>query len=124
MTKQRLLVKNIVVASCEHPTAERIYEIAKQRMPSISLSTVYRNLGLLCDAREIRQISVKGYPDCYDQIEHPHGHLICQCCGKVKDIEIDDLSEELSKKLGVEIISYDVSASYLCENCKGYMAQA
>ncbi len=124
MTKQRLLVKSIVAASCEHPTAERIYELAKQRMPSISLSTVYRNLGLLCQAREIKQISVKGFPDCYDKIDYPHGHLICQCCGRVKDIEIDDLSQELSKRLGVEITSYDVSASYLCNTCKGDMANA
>lgn len=118
MTKQRLLVKNIIYSSSKHLTAEEIYCIAKQKMAGIALGTVYRNLGKLCEDNEIRIISMSGFPDCYDKSIMPHGHLICDMCGKVTDFPIKDIEELLINELNEQLISYDVNAHYICEECR------
>ncbi len=118
MTKQRKLIKEIIYNSDRHLTAEEIFVEARKSMPSIALGTVYRNLGKLCEDKEIRLISLRGFSDCYDKSFMPHGHLICNSCGKVDDFPIDDIGEELSLRLGVSLIYYDVNAHYICDDCK------
>lgn len=118
MTKQRLLIKDIICSSDMHLTAEEIYSLAKNKMPSIALGTVYRNLGKLCENKEIRLISSKGFPDRYDRSVIPHGHLICDGCGKVSDFPLTDISELIKSELKEDVIYYDINAHYVCENCR------
>lgn len=118
MTKQRLLIKDIICSSDMHLTAEEIYSIAKKRMPSIALGTVYRNLGRLCEDKEIRLISSKGFPDRYDRSVIPHGHLICDCCGKVTDFALSDIGGLLNSELNEDVIYYDINAHYICRDCR------
>jgi hypothetical protein len=56
MTKQRKLIYQIVKDSMSHLSAEEIFFRAKQVMPSISMGTVYRNLGLMVEDKELRKI--------------------------------------------------------------------
>lgn len=120
MTKQRQLIKSIIESAKVHLTAEEIYEIAKQKMPNIALGTVYRNLGKLCEANEIGLISVSGQPDRYDKSVNTHGHTVCDKCGKITDFPapVAEFKEQLEKHLGIDITAYDVSAHYICEDCK------
>lgn len=87
-------------------------------MPSIALGTVYRNLGKLCEDKKIKLISMRGFPDCYDKTVVPHGHLICDICGKVSDFSIPDISSKLESDLKVTLTSYDLNAHYICDCCK------
>ncbi len=118
MTKQRQLIKEIIYSSDRHLTAEEIFTEARKSMPSIALGTVYRNLGKLCEDKEIRLISLRGFSDCYAKSFKPPGHLICDSCGKGDYFRIDELGEERSDRLGVNLIYYDVNAHYICEDCK------
>ena len=43
-SNQRNLIYEIVSTRFDHPTAEQIFKTAREIMPNISLSTVYRNL--------------------------------------------------------------------------------
>jgi len=84
-TPQRLEVLREIMAARDHPTVESLHARVRQRMPSLSLDTVYRTLaafercGLVCRVRcatgEAR----------YDQAVRPHQHLICTACGQVTD---------------------------------------
>lgn len=118
MTKQKLLIKNIIESASGHLTADEIYQLAKIEMPHIALGTVYRNLGKLCEANEIGLISVSGKPDHYDKSIIAHGHLICDCCGKITDFHLEDIKERVENLLDVEVVSYDFNAHYICEGCK------
>ncbi len=118
MTKQRAIIKEIISLSEGHLTAEEIYNIAKVRMPSIALGTVYRNLGKLCEDKEIKLISKRGFPDCYDKSTMPHGHLICDSCGRISDFPITDIGRELESELNTKLLSYDINAHYICEECE------
>lgn len=118
MTKQKILILSIIKSSNRHLSAEEIYNIAKEKMPSIALGTVYRNLGRLCEDNEIKLITKKGFPDCYDRSVYPHGHLICDSCGHVSDFPIADIGDELEDKLGEKLTGYDINAHYVCKTCK------
>ena len=118
MTKQRKLIKDIIYASYKHPTAEDIFELAKKKMPSIAVGTVYRNLSLLVESGEVRKIDVPNAPSRYDRPQIPHEHLICSLCGSVKDVTIDGLMPILKEKTGEEISEYKLALYYVCESCK------
>jgi len=118
MTKQRELITGIVNSSRNHPTAAEIYIEARQKMPSIAVGTVYRNLKLLTSSGEIRKLSFPGQPERYDRIEHPHGHLHCVTCGGINDFEISPtLRDEILAHAGERVISCDVTINYICDEC-------
>lgn len=118
MTKHRTLIFDIIKSSEEHMTAEEIFLKAKQLQHSIAVGTVYRNLGLMADAGEIRRISILNAPDRYDKTLLPHEHLICQNCGELSDISVPDLKEYLEQQTGIEILGYDLNLRYFCNKCK------
>lgn len=118
MTKHRKLILEIIRASKEHLTAEEIYMQAKQVQSSIAVGTVYRNLGLLTKAGEIRKLVMTNGPDRYDKSLIPHEHLSCQYCGRVSDIAVFDLKNYLEMQTGIEILGYDLNIRYMCEQCK------
>ncbi len=119
MTKQRRLILDIILSSSmEHMTADEIYMNAKKIQPSIAIGTVYRNLGLMTEAGDIRRVAVPNGPDRFDKLLHPHEHIICQKCGKLSDISVSGLKDYLDKQTGIEILGYDLSLRYLCNDCK------
>lgn len=117
MTKQRKLVLDIVQNSYDHLTAEEVFFLAKQEMPNIALGTVYRNLNILVDEGMLRRLSIAGQPDRFDNTGIEHEHLVCKCCGKLKDFQIEGVRELLAKSTGVDIQNYELNAYYICEDC-------
>ncbi len=118
MTKHRKLILQIIMSSMEHMTAEEIYMEAKQIQPSIAVGTVYRNLGLMTEAGQIRRISMRNAPDRYDKSLTPHEHIICQKCGVLSDISISGLKDYLEDQAGIDILGYDLNLWHVCRKCK------
>ncbi len=118
MTRQRQLVLDIVNTSCVHPTAEQIFFTAKETMPSIVMATVYNNINVLTDQGLIRRVTVHGEPDRYDNVKIPHEHLKCDKCGDICDVFMGDILDELRKKSGINITSYELNMHYICDECR------
>ncbi|MBQ8844511.1 MAG: transcriptional repressor [Clostridia bacterium] len=118
MTRQRQLVLDIVNNSHNHYTAEEIYKIAKEQMPDIVFATIYNNLNRLVEDGFIRRIKVLGNADIYDNVHIYHDHLICQKCGKISDVKFPQLEDILKAQSGVDILSYNLVISYICDDCK------
>lgn len=117
MTKQRLVIKQIIREADEHLTAEQIYVRAIEHMPSIAIATVYRNLTLMVRAGEIRRVSVLNAPDRFDRTVLPHNHLLCDRCGKLADIRLPDLQDFLQARIQEPILSYELTIRYVCGEC-------
>lgn len=98
-------------------TADQIYCVLQKIYPTVSRATVYNNLNKLCDIRMIRRVSVEDSPDRYDRIEK-HDHFICKDCGKLSDINFDDLTQSLKEQLGEEFLFYDLKVFYICPDCR------
>ena len=117
MRRNAALILEIIDHSREHLTAEEIYLRLKAQGAKAVLATVYNNLADLYTQGLIRKVSVEGCPDRYDRMER-HDHLVCRRCGKLSDIMLEDLTQKLEQRMGIQILSYDLKISYLCEDCR------
>lgn len=85
-TPQRLIVEKAVKEMHDHPTADEVYELVVQSLPTISKATVYRILNALADEGAIRKVRVPGSADRYDFKLSPHSHIRCTSCGRIDDV--------------------------------------
>ena len=88
-TRQRRLILDIVRHHRGHPTAEEIYDLVRETLPRTSLSTVYRNLGVLVDMNEIMALRSSGGEVRYDGCTSEHCHFSCVNCGRLYDLNMD-----------------------------------
>lgn len=117
MTKYEKAIFQIVDASRSHLTAEQIFQLLRETYPSVVLATVYNNLNKLWQAGRICKVSVEGMPDRYDRIAR-HDHLVCKGCGRLMDVDLTDLTQQLQDQVGIPILGYDLKLLYLCPDCQ------
>lgn len=117
MTKYPKQIFQIIENSRDHMTAEEIFEQLRNTYPTVVRATVYNNLNRLWESGAIRKVVLEGQPDRYDRTER-HDHLICKQCGKLSDVTLADLTQQLEAQLGVPVLSYDLKLMYLCETCR------
>ena len=98
-------------------TADEIFFLAKLKMPSIAMATVYNNLNAMNDAGIINRIHIDGVADCFDKIVEPHNHLLCDSCGKITDIRIPSIDKLLEAELQTKPESYELTVHYICPEC-------
>ena len=99
VTPQRMEVVNLVMeklAKREHPTFNDILNEVKQKMPSISASTVYSILKLLEEGGFIVSFEHNGRT--YYDSATPHINVICVNTNKVIDIEDERIIESLRQR--------------------------
>lgn len=118
MTKQRELILSILKQSDRHLTADEIFFLAKLKMPSIAMATIYNNLNAMHEAGIINRLHIDGVADCFDKITEPHDHLLCDRCGKITDIHLPRLAEQLEAELSCEIEDYELTVHYVCAECR------
>jgi Fur family transcriptional regulator, peroxide stress response regulator len=123
ITPQRLLVIRILAESEGHPTVEEIYDEVKAEFPTTSLATVYKTIALLKELNEVLELGFPYGSNRYDGNKpFPHPHVVCTKCKKITDpalINLDDLSEEMSRKTGYRIFSHRLDFFGLCPDCQG-----
>ena len=120
MTKNAAYILEIINHSDSHLTAEQIHQQLKEENKYVAQATVYNNLSSLYQQGMIRKISVEGHPDRYDKMRR-HDHLVCRNCGKLSDILLEDLTEQIQKQVSIPMISYDLKVNYICDECRQKM---
>ena len=119
-TKQRQLILETVLARKDHPSADEIYLEVRQKDQNISRGTVYRNLKVLADNRQIHHVHVPG-TDRFDWRREKHYHMICTTCGSVADAPVEymaGLNNEVSEKTGCDVKEHLLIFKGLCSVCK------
>ena len=104
-----------------HPTIEEVYAEIKKKYPTVSKTTVYRNLRELAKEGIIRQVSLPDGVERYDRLATLHHHFKCQKCGGIYDVEIEYLegiNGSIQEKYGFTVDRHDVVFSGLCLRCK------
>ena len=118
MTKQRELILQILNHADRHLTADEVFFLAKLKMPSIAMATVYNNLNAMTDAGVINRVHVDGSADCYEKGGADHDHLRCDVCGKLANLSLPWLSERLRQSVGKDFSGYELTVHYICPECK------
>ena len=119
-SRQREAIKDFLMNSCEHPTADTVYMHMRETFPNISLGTVYRNLSLLSELGELQKISMKDGADRFDARMESHDHFICEECHNVLDIFLDDNDEFTAAAQQVfdgKIKNHSTIFYGLCKDC-------
>lgn len=118
---QRERIFRAVVESCEHPTANMVYEQLKADMPRLSLGTVYRNLNQLADAGRLKKIPLADGSCRFDKTTESHSHIICEVCGCVADVHLPSLQaleQVIEDETDFTLRSYDVVLRGVCGKCR------
>jgi Fur family transcriptional regulator, peroxide stress response regulator len=122
MTPQRLAILEILAESKEHPSAEMVYEQLKERFPTMSPATVYKNISLLKETGEALELGFADGSNRYDGNKpYPHPHLICLACGSIIDPDLtsfQELTRHLTETTGYEISTYRIDFFGLCPTCQ------
>lgn len=114
-SKQREAVYEALCSSDAHPDAYSIYEKVKEKLPSIGLGTVYRNLNELCESNKIKKVASASDTDRFDGNMSEHAHFICSECGKIYDMQ---MPREIAE-LNVEGVTRKELTFYgVCKNCR------
>lgn len=126
-SKQRNLILNILRENPVHPTAEWIFEKAREEMPGIGVATVYRNLNALVEAGEIERIPGVDGVDRFDGNDMPHYHMKCNGCGRLLDLEpesdaalqrMETVIKETFPMEAVEIKLNTMLLKGICKECR------
>ena len=86
VTPQRLVINRALRELDRHVTAEEVLASVADRLPNVSLPTVYSTLELFEDLGLVHRIGVSQGALLYDPRPEPHDHMVCDNCGKVEDI--------------------------------------
>lgn len=106
---------------CCHPTADDLFQRVRQRLPRISLATVYRNLDLLARNNLVVRLDHYGPQRRYDGNPQAHYHVRCERCGCLGDITLPHLAvplEQVQEQTNFTLLGYDLEFRGLCPACR------
>lgn len=117
-TKQKEVILNVVKSSYIHPTAEEVYSEINKSYPSISKSTVYRNLQEMTEDGLILKIVDEEGINRFDGKECRHYHFVCSNCKKLVDLDLP-YDEDINKKIekNYKVSCHNIVFHGLCSHC-------
>jgi len=121
MTAQRQLLLELIQQADGHIDAGELYRLASNKGEVISPATVYRSLNLfkqlgLVDERRLGKVR------CYYELKgtSEHQHLVCNCCGKIIEIEsplIRKLVDKVQNEHGFNVTKVEFYLEGYCDQC-------
>jgi len=118
LTPQRRYVYEALMERRDHPTALEVFMRAKDRMPTISLATVYNCLDALTESGLIRQVNCDRASSRYCPNLVPHGHFFCKECGTVLDVPLKPaLEASWEVPPGTLVSLAEITLRGLCPAC-------
>jgi Fur family transcriptional regulator, ferric uptake regulator len=121
ITKQRQVILEEIKKVDSHPTADEVYALVRERLPKISLGTIYRNLEFMAGQNQILRLDGTGSQRRYDGNTSDHFHLRCVQCGRVRDLLIDlppGLEEKVAFLTDYDLLGCRMEFVGRCPHCK------
>src|ERR1044071_6378929 len=87
-TPQREQVYGVLLQKRDHPTAEQVFIRAKNRMPDISMATVYNCLDALVKCGLVRQVALDRGATHFCPNMTEHCHFYCDTCQGGFDVQL------------------------------------
>lgn len=125
LTHQRLEVFREITSAKDHPSAEDLYQRLRQRLPSVSMDTVYRTLDLLERCGVVSKVPVSQGPARFEGNPSPHHHCICSRCNAVSDVawpDADALPLPQETLAWGRVLSRNIQLLGLCSSCSAHAA--
>lgn len=120
VTAQRVVLYRALRELGRHVTADELLTAVQERLPALSLPTVYATLEVFEELGVLRRVPVPGGPILYDPCPGAHHHLACRRCGRVEDLDADlDAAPALraARRRGWRVEDTTAVLSGLCARC-------
>jgi Fe2+ or Zn2+ uptake regulation protein len=116
MTPQRRAILEVLTGDTSHPTAEQIYELVRERMPDISLATIYNTLHELAQMQELCELDLGHGVRHYEISQGDHAHRVCLICGRIEDVtgNFERVKSLFQCDEGFRPVRYDVTIYGYC----------
>jgi len=105
-----------------HLSAEVVHGLAQQRLPEISLATVYNTLNELVALGEVQEVAAGEGPKRYDpKVGERHQHLVCVRCNELLDVLPEgeaQLGLSPGEQHGYEILDVKLLFRGVCPACR------
>ncbi len=124
LTYQRIVIFEEVARSRDHPDAETVFREVRDRIPTVSLDTVYRTLWMLNAMGLITTVGPPREKVRFDGDTSPHHHFVCSRCAAVYDVHCPELGpldapDEIEGVGRVESVRLELRG--LCRRCAGHV---
>ncbi len=93
-------IMEYLMSTKSHPTAEAVYAEVSKEIPTISLSTVYRNLNTMAEDGEILKFEV-GNEAHFDADISFHRHVYCKVCKDVFDLHDSEIANYITENANI-----------------------
>jgi len=121
-THQRRALLSLILKAAGHLDADELYRRAREQEPSISLSTVYRNLTLF---KKLGLVEERHFGEEHHHYEakgvRQHDHLVCLGCGQVVEFAsplVEELKREVEMKNRFRVADAEVRVIGYCARCR------
>lgn len=91
LTHQRREIFRELAQTGDHPDANQVFQRVKDRIPTVSLDTVYRTLWLLNGLGLVVTLGSSREGTRFDANLKSHHHFVCGQCGCTRDFYSNDL---------------------------------
>ncbi len=120
LTAQRLEIIRTLASERSHPGAMDIFRLVRQRVPKVSISTVYYTLEMLKKEGLIGELEFYDRDNRYDVNVSNHINLICKECGKIEDFtrELPFSSEAIEELTGFRPLGMRFEYYGYCKGCR------
>jgi Fe2+ or Zn2+ uptake regulation protein len=121
VTSQRLVLYRVLTELGRHANAEEIARASAERLPGLSLPTVYATLELFEGLGLVRRVDAGGPAALFDPRTEPHAHFACRRCGAVADLDVvvdAGAAEAVARAGGSEPERVEVLLRGLCGACR------
>jgi Fur family transcriptional regulator, ferric uptake regulator len=117
-TRQRAAIRDVLQKERRPMTAEEIYRLARQTIPAIGLSTVYRSIRRMVGEQQLVGVDFPGHPPRYElPTRDVHSHFICSACEKVFDLPEAPEISPVALPAGFTSHGYEVIVFGICQAC-------
>jgi len=121
ITPQRLAIIDVLIEKRDlHPGARLVYEEAKKKRKSLSLSTAYATLNELSQHGIIKMLEFDKMENRFEGNLDEHINLICERCKKILDYKVPIAVDkrEVVKKTGFSVTDTRLEYYGLCRECR------
>jgi Fe2+ or Zn2+ uptake regulation protein len=121
VTPQRVAIIEVLIEQGDlHPGASLVYQEARKKKKSLSLSTTYATLDELSRHGILKTLQFDKMENRYDTNREEHINLICEKCGRIIDYKVPIVinQKDVVKKTGFSISDVRLEYYGRCRECR------
>lgn len=117
---QRIAIMDYLLKHHTHPCIDEIYLALHKDIPTLSKTTVYNTLKLFVEQGAAKMLTIDERNVCFDGDISAHAHFQCKCCGKIYDMPMHTINDEIKMMEDKGFVVDEIHSYYkgICSDCK------